>query len=210
MLYSLSRARPPVPGTAEIGRIAPAMRSTMILFPGNCIVPDARTAVCDRRQAARNYENDTPIWPAASDTRRRLPLIYSMTSNSTVRASAEDRTTDDVSTPDDATDGAPTRDAALDARAVGAETAPDDRRSRYRHDFDGDRRPSVSVVLAVSNALDADPLELDERLYEAVDPDALDRLLENCESAACRVTFELAGRSVTVRADGRIVVRRDA
>ena len=82
---------------------------------------------------------------------------------------------------------------------------------RTRHDFDGDDRVSTSVVLAVSNALAADPTDLDTRLYDALDPDALDRLFADDArgGSPCRLTFALAGCSVTVRSDGWIHVRRE-
>lgn len=81
---------------------------------------------------------------------------------------------------------------------------------RTRHDFAGERRLSTSVVEAVATALGTDPLSLDERLYDVLDPDALDRLLGGDGEAAGPQTlsFELADCSVTVHGDGRIVVRR--
>lgn len=83
---------------------------------------------------------------------------------------------------------------------------------RARHDFEGERQLSTSVVLAVANALGCDPLALGERLYDVLDPDALDRLFGDGTPAdgTRRLAFELAGCAVTVHADGRIVVRPDA
>jgi len=80
---------------------------------------------------------------------------------------------------------------------------------RTRHDFAGERRLSTSVVQAVATALGTDPLSLDERLYDVLDPDALDRLFGNDDEATGprTLSFELAGCSVTVHGDGRIVVR---
>lgn len=64
-------------------------------------------------------------------------------------------------------------------------------------------RPSVRVVEAVADAIDADPLELPP-LYETVDPDALDALfdagLEGC------VQFPYDGHDVTIHGDGTLVV----
>lgn len=116
-----------------------------------------------------------------------------MTSNTTLSS-----TTDDESA---------TAQTTTDPRI--ASEAPTDGH-RTRHDFAGERRLSTSVVQAVATALDADPLSLDERLYDVLDPDALDRLFgDDGEATRPRtLSFELAGCSVTVHGDGRIVVRR--
>lgn len=120
-----------------------------------------------------------------------------MTSNTTLSSSTDDETT--------ASETTLTPDAA--APGVAATTADE---HRLRHDFDGDRRLSTSVVLAVANALETDPLALDERLYDVIDPDALDRLFDagSGDGGPRRLSFELAGCSVLVRADGHVVVRR--
>lgn len=116
-----------------------------------------------------------------------------MTSNTTLSS-----TTDDESATAQTATSAP---STADGSAGG---------HRTRHDFAGERRLSTSVVQAVATALGTDPLSLDERLYDVLDPDALDRLFgDDGEAAGPRtLSFELAGCSVTVRGDGRIVVRR--
>jgi len=65
---------------------------------------------------------------------------------------------------------------------------------------------SESVVLAVSEATDTDPLEM-SRLADVLDPDALDALFpgdggEDCEGTA---SFRFDGCAVTVHADGYTV-----
>lgn len=97
---------------------------------------------------------------------------------------------------------------ALTGKSTTAEAPVDTHRTR--HDFAGERRLSTSVVQAVATALGTDPLSLDERLYDVLDPDALDRLFGgDCGAGGPRtLAFELAGCSVTVYGDGRIVVRR--
>lgn len=66
--------------------------------------------------------------------------------------------------------------------------------------------PSICVVETVADALETDPTELGP-LYEAVDPDALDRLFEAPHRfASGRVTFRFEGCNVTVDADGWVVV----
>lgn len=116
-----------------------------------------------------------------------------MTSNTTLSS-----TTDDESaTAQTATSALITADASASGH-------------RTRHDFAGERRLSTSVVEAVATALGTDPLSLDERLYDVLDPDALDRLFEGGgeETGPRTLSFELANCSVTVHGDGRIVVRR--
>ncbi|WP_164471144.1 HalOD1 output domain-containing protein [Halorubrum sp. CSM-61] len=71
---------------------------------------------------------------------------------------------------------------------------------------ESDTPPSVRVVESVADALETAPEELGP-LYEAIDPDALDRLFESPHRfASGRVTFAFEGRTVTVDADGRIDV----
>lgn len=62
--------------------------------------------------------------------------------------------------------------------------------------------PSVRVVEAVAAATGADPLEM-APLYDAVDPDALNAILES--DAGSRVAFEYAGCDVVVSAEGVVV-----
>lgn len=66
-----------------------------------------------------------------------------------------------------------------------------------------------SIVVAVADVLDADPLELDP-LYESVDPDALNDLLDHAadrsSAADVEVTFTMERCNVAVDADRRITV----
>lgn len=64
---------------------------------------------------------------------------------------------------------------------------------------------SQTVVGAVAEATDADLLALEPRLYEVIDPDALDRLFDGKGSTG-EVEFRMAGCTVSVHADGRVVV----
>lgn len=59
------------------------------------------------------------------------------------------------------------------------------------------------VVEAVADAVDADPDELSP-LYHAVDPDALEAVLDSADDA--RVQFEYAGRRIDVWSDGSVSV----
>jgi hypothetical protein len=68
---------------------------------------------------------------------------------------------------------------------------------------------SQTVVLAVAEATDEDAMELPP-LYDAIDPDALNKLFDSELLGASRVEgnveFAYAGCDVTVRADGRVSV----
>ncbi|AWB28721.1 hypothetical protein HARCEL1_11815 [Halococcoides cellulosivorans] len=69
--------------------------------------------------------------------------------------------------------------------------------------------PSTAVVETVAYATDRDPTTLDP-LYEAIDPDALDRLIRSSadRSAEAVVRFSYLDCTITVRADGTVVVDR--
>jgi hypothetical protein len=66
-----------------------------------------------------------------------------------------------------------------------------------------------SIVLAVADAVETDPLDLDP-LHDSVDPDALDQLFspaaDEADSVRGRVEFRYADCDVAVYADGRVVV----
>lgn len=67
---------------------------------------------------------------------------------------------------------------------------------------------SDEVVLAVAEATDTDPTEL-EPLYDVVDPDALDQLfrthLNGHPRTDGRIVFSMDGCEVTVHANGDVV-----
>lgn len=72
--------------------------------------------------------------------------------------------------------------------------------------------PSVveTVVGAIAEELDAEPVELDP-IYDAVDPDALAEIFADCGGTsrnAGTVTFESNGCSVTVFATGEVSVSK--
>lgn len=60
-----------------------------------------------------------------------------------------------------------------------------------------------TVVNAVADAKGVDPLELDPPLYDAIDPDALERF---ATAHGTSVAFTLAGYQVTVHESDRVVV----
>ena len=77
-------------------------------------------------------------------------------------------------------------------------------------DRDGETSLSIAVIEAVAEAEGVEPVEMESTLYEAVDPDALDRLFtgRELEAFAGRVVFELGAHEVTVQSNGDVLVRQ--
>lgn len=78
---------------------------------------------------------------------------------------------------------------------------------------DPDEPPSRSVIRAVASVNGTDPTEM-QPLYEAIDPDALDRVFESGPDRSQPLTdglvsFRFGACHVTVYADGRTVVEPD-
>ena len=70
---------------------------------------------------------------------------------------------------------------------------------------------SETVVRGVADAKGVDPIDLDDRLYDCVDPDALDSLFSNGASGSARqgvVIFTMAGCRVEVESTETVVVKR--
>lgn len=63
---------------------------------------------------------------------------------------------------------------------------------------------TLQIVEEVAANTNSDPLELSGRLYDAIDPDALERLFFDRNTTG-EVRFEFEGQVVTVYADGEIV-----
>ncbi|WP_251330319.1 HalOD1 output domain-containing protein [Haloplanus pelagicus] len=79
----------------------------------------------------------------------------------------------------------------------------DEDHGAYVSRFDEARRsPSVAVAEALAATVDV----ADRPLFDYVDPDALDALVVG-SPASTAVTFDVEGAAVTVRGDGRILVR---
>lgn len=64
--------------------------------------------------------------------------------------------------------------------------------------------PSETVVDAVTDVESSTSAELDERLYDVVDPDALDSLVTGSSSVE-RVEFSFCGHDLIVDRDGVVV-----
>jgi len=91
---------------------------------------------------------------------------------------------------------------------------PTDRSDAQTHRFTHDpqeRSIVVSIVRAVASVSGVDPLSVKPRLYDVVDPDALETLL-SADSAGSdvHVSFPFGSCAVTVTAAGTIIVRDDA
>lgn len=72
------------------------------------------------------------------------------------------------------------------------------------------RELSAAVVETVARAEGVDPTALEEPLYEAVDPDALDELVApgpgGRPASTVRIQFSYYGYEVQVYGDGRVVL----
>jgi hypothetical protein len=65
-----------------------------------------------------------------------------------------------------------------------------------------------TVVWAVAEAKDVDPMDIDVPLYDSIDPDALEQLFgEDSPQIDARLSFTLADCDVVVRGDRTVVVR---
>ncbi|WP_049889252.1 HalOD1 output domain-containing protein [Natronolimnohabitans innermongolicus] len=89
----------------------------------------------------------------------------------------------------------------------------DANRRRYRVQYDPDAlAPSAAVVEVLQTIFDDE--RADEPLYDVVDPDALDRLLEphprRDRNGHRSVSFPVHGAVVTVTSDGRLTIQSNA
>lgn len=80
-------------------------------------------------------------------------------------------------------------------------------RSETSISFGEEVSPSVAVVRAIAQVRNVDSVALDTELYDYVDPDALDELLDRPAGRPLTVTFEVEGHTVTVRSDRTITIR---
>lgn len=68
---------------------------------------------------------------------------------------------------------------------------------QHRYVADGDEPMDVAIPYAVASASGVDPIDLQPKLFEAVDPDALEALLTGADPRT-RVSFELGDREVVI------------
>ncbi len=68
-------------------------------------------------------------------------------------------------------------------------------------------KPSIRVVERVADAEDVDPHALDPPLYDAIDPEALDRLstaITDGSTTRGRISFQYHGYDLSVDATGHV------
>lgn len=96
------------------------------------------------------------------------------------------------------------------ASSPGAYTrGPGDRPDRVTVEAGETDAITVAVVEVIAAVEGVDPVEVDVRLDEHVDPDALDALYRHARAndrAAWSLEFDLDGHAVTVESDGRVAV----
>jgi hypothetical protein len=91
-----------------------------------------------------------------------------------------------------------------------ASTTTDSQIHTFTHDWSAQQSVGVSIIRAVAAVSDVDPLSLQPRLYDVVDPDALKALLTaETASSSVEITFGFGSYEVTVRKDGEIIVREE-
>lgn len=89
---------------------------------------------------------------------------------------------------------------------TGPEVAMSDRYQTH-HDWEGDGTVALSVIEAVAAVSGTEPTEF-EPLYNAVDPDALNKLFASFQTRSeGLVSFTLDGYDVTVASSGEIEIQ---
>lgn len=63
---------------------------------------------------------------------------------------------------------------------------------------------STTIVVAVAEAEGVDPIRMDERLHDWIDPDALERVVRSMDDG--HVAFDMADHQVLVGHDGRVSI----
>jgi hypothetical protein len=76
----------------------------------------------------------------------------------------------------------------------------DDQNTLIEIGLDGTIAASTAVILAIAELENQSPVDLDAGLYEAVDVDALDRVIQNCPSDLS-VAFPYGGYRVRFEND---------
>lgn len=73
-------------------------------------------------------------------------------------------------------------------------------------DSGGDSTVTARIVSTIAELEGVDPVALDSPLYEAVDPDALEALVQDGSEASVTVGFDYAGYRVTVVSEDELSV----
>lgn len=83
-----------------------------------------------------------------------------------------------------------------------------------RSSYDPDGRDSLTVAIAeaVARAKGISPSQLKPRVYDAIDPEALEQLFQSGSASPyeAEVRFPMAGYTVVVKSNGEIVVTAGA
>lgn len=95
--------------------------------------------------------------------------------------------------------------------AVATNSADSEILYRARHDRERDGPISETIVEALAAVENVEPNELGARLYDSLDPEALDCLYGTAaeRSERLQVTFTVAGYEVVVSDDGDFLVREE-
>ena len=82
--------------------------------------------------------------------------------------------------------------------------------NKVTYELTTDESMSSAVTQTIADQKGIDPVNLDERLYDHVDPNALDRLFDATGSTGMsrngRVTFRMAGYRVEIEGTQRVIV----
>jgi len=85
---------------------------------------------------------------------------------------------------------------------------PDRLKQRFRYERPDSQSVGLAVVQAVASVADVDALSLQPRLYDVIDPDALERLMDSgTPDNMVEVSFELGHYIVTVANDKTLIVQ---
>ena len=79
---------------------------------------------------------------------------------------------------------------------------------RFRYDTSEPQSVGPAIIQAVASVADVDALSLQPRLYDVIDPEALEKLLsEEHPDSLIEVSFEFGAYLVTVTNDGTLTVQ---
>lgn len=97
----------------------------------------------------------------------------------------------------------------------GNSQSPTDETNVETHQFSYDRSDSqsigVSITRAVASVSGVDPLSLEPRLYDVIDPDAVETLLSSEKATGdVQITFCFGSYTVTVSRDEEIIVQEES
>lgn len=78
----------------------------------------------------------------------------------------------------------------------------------FRYDGSEPQSVGLAIIQAVAAVADVDALSLEPRLYDVIDPDALERVLSDSKpGSVVQVSFEFGQYLVTVTSDHKLTVR---